>query len=587
MDAIARLGMSPRQQELNRLWSHYQCAQYDGRKTRWDGSEATDALTHEAIASATYLPAGFVDAGGSNLPLAFRRPTAPYNLFKVIVDRFTGLLISERRHPKLRAADNKVAEEWLHALSETARLWPAVMQARNFGGATGTAVAGFQLVRGKPVIEVHDPRWMFPTFKDRWALKLAAVEKRMMYPVEVEEGRIGHWKTKWYWYRRVIDANVDVVFKPAEVRDEEPEWEEQTRVEHGLGFCPVVWAQNLPVQDDIDGLPDCHGIIDTLEAIDGLLAQAHRGTIANSDPTLIVAATLAQGESLKKGSGNAIVLPPGGSAEYLELTGAAAEAALKLVEQLRKNALEVAQCVLDHPDVAQKTAVEVERVYSSMLAKADVLREQYGEKFIKPLMKMMLRAGAKVGQGATSVGGDGQPKVERGGLRLQGLRTIKRGPNGLVVQPPMEGVEIELQWPPYFEPGLNDLQIAVTATVAARTGQLIDVESAVKYVADYFHIEDVQKVLAQLQTEKQQDDLAQQSLAALQGGTPSPAPMAGDQPQEVAEDGAPLPPDDPAYAGDEPPPDEEPEVKPKPLFPGGRSPGDPPKNPSKKRAPRA
>lgn len=286
LDKLARLGLSPRQQELNRLWSWYRCQSYEARRCDWDGKERFDPIEHEAVARAGYIPPGFYSAAVNNLPLKFRRPTTPYALVKVIVDRFTGLLFSERRHPQIRVDGDPETEGTAGAIAEASRLWSAMIQARTYGGATGTAVVGFQFMEGRPVVEVHDPRWVSPVFADRASLRLTELDKRYMYPADERDPQTGTWVQVWYWYRRLITAERDILWKPIVVGDgQEPDWEDpslvEANVEHGFGFCPAVWIQNLPCADDADGDSDCIGIYDLVESIDALLAQANRGTVYN------------------------------------------------------------------------------------------------------------------------------------------------------------------------------------------------------------------------------------------------------------------------------------------------------------------
>ena len=499
-DKIANLGMSPRQQHLNRLWAYFTCSQYDARKVDWDGTERVDPIDHEAIATAGFLPPGFYDAG-QTFPLKFRKPTAPYHLVRVIVNRFTGLLFSERRHPTLRCEGDPDTEDYVNALAEAARLWPAMIQARAYGGATGSVAIGFQFYNGKPLIEVHDPRWCRPEFEDRDNLTLSSIEKKYMYPVEAQNPR-GGWETVWMWYRRIIDKYSDVTFKPALVGDgEEPNWEEALRVDHNFGFCPVRWVQNVPVLDDIDGEPDCHGVFDISEEIDKLLAQASRGTIANCDPTVHVATDMPMAE-VHKGSDNAIKTEKGGTVSYVELNGTGPKAAFESAEVLRKYALEVAQCVLEHPDTTQRTATEVERAYSSMYSKADVMREQYGQRCIIPIVNDMLKV-ARDNDGKTEVDNEGQavksvimlpPRVIAGkdGNPPQ-LVPRKLGKN--------EQAQVGLQWPGYTEPSLNDMKLATEAASGAKSSGLIDAAHASKIVAPYFQVDNVDAMLKKIDQE--------------------------------------------------------------------------------------
>lgn len=498
---VARLGLSPRQQDMNRLWAAYRGQQYGSRKIDWDGTERANGIDAEAIASAGFLPPGYYDAGAT-FPIKFRRPSLPYHLRKVIVDRFTGLLFSDRKHPVIRVEGDPISEDYIRTLAEVARLWPAMIMARTYGGAMGTTVVGFQFVDGKPVVEVHDPRWCIPEFEDRHALKLNSIEKRYMFPVDERDSETGEWVQRPYWYRRIIDTERDILFKAIPVTDEVPNWEIEREVVHGFGFCPVIWVQNLPVQDDIDGDPDCLGIDEICEQIDALLSQANMGILASCDPTLKII-TDAELDSIRKGSKNALKLPQGSSADYMEIGGQGLKAALDMAQQLRAMALEVAQCVLDQPGLnsgqGQRTATEIEKNYASMLAKADVLREQYGERAVKPLIEMMVKAVRMLEK----------PRAVEGGI----LRQVVRLPPKIVSKEDLttERVErqlvaegdilVNLHWGPYFDPSLDDAIKAVQAATTAKMGGLIDHEHAVGFVAPFFLVEDARGMARKVQQE--------------------------------------------------------------------------------------
>ena len=485
MDRIARLGISPRQQDLNRLWAQYRGQQYSARSVDWDGTRRASALDTEVIASGAFIPPGYYDAGAT-MPLKFRRPSTPYHLRKVIVDRFTGLLFSDRKHPVLRVDDDPRTETYIRTLAEVSRLWPKMIQARTYGGSMGSVAVGFQFLEGRPAVEVHDPRWLFPEFEDREELRLARIEKRYQYPVDERDPETGAWVERPYWYRRIIDTERDVLFKPVPVDDEAPVWEVAREVVHGFGFCPVIWCQNLPVQDDIDGDPDCQGIDDLADQIDALLSQANVGTISNCDPTLRIITDASMGD-IQKGSNNAIKLPSGSSMDYMEMTGTGPKAALELADRLRGLALEVAQCVLEHPEAGGKrTATEVEKHYASMIAKADVLREQYGERLVKPLLEMMVKAIRQMEK----------PRLVDGQLVRQVVRLpeqVTRRDDGTIERAAYtlgEGGQINLNWGPYFDPSLDDLQKATTATSVAVASGLLDKRHAIGFVAPYFLVED-------------------------------------------------------------------------------------------------
>lgn len=558
-DRIKRLGLSERQQMLNRLWAVYRGMQYAHCKVDWNGRENVDEMASEVISTQGYIPPGFVDMGGQSksLPLKFRRPSAPYALIKVIVDRFTGMLFSENQHPEIMVDGDPLTQDWLRTVADVGRLWQSFIQARTYGGSQGTAVIGFQFINGKPTIEVHDPRWMTPQFTEHGSTTLTSVEKRYMYPKEERDPATGRWETKMYWYRRTIDEQADTLYQPAEVGNgEEPEWQPAKTVEHGFGFCPVVWVQNIPVQDSEDGDPDCPpSVYDNVRTIDALIAQANRALLANCDPQLVLTTKAEMAEV--RLSGDTAIRVPDGDAKFLEVQQSGPKAALEFAEQLRKYCLEVAQCVLEHPDVAGKTATEVERMYQSMLQKADVLREQYGTRGILPLLEMLYRAAVKLNEpraiaqepdaavpsegqspnaelkgevnpeSPEAVGGAAAPAEEMDGVVNQRPTVVR---NSVVLPPhreddgtetertPGDGGTFSLKWPGYFQPSLLDVTQAVTAAVAALTGGVCDDETAIHFVSPYLKVEDkaglVDKVRAS--AAQQQADMMSQMASANQ-----------------------------------------------------------------------
>jgi hypothetical protein len=500
MGRIRRLGMSPRQVELNHLWGVYRAAQYDTCSSEWDGSQKISRIDREAINSGAYIPPGFYDLGAM-LPLRFRKPTAPYPLARVIVDRFTSLLFSEKRHPRVKVEDDDATDDYVAALLEASRFWPVWMQARGFGGAMGSVAVGFSILAGKPHLEVFDPRWATPTFVSRTGNELKRLEVLYQYPREIYDGETGVWREVPFWYRRVIDAERDIVYRSIPVTDEAPVWQVENEVVHGLGEVPVVWCQNTPSQDDADGDSDFHGVLEMLHAIDQLLAQAQIGTIANADPTLVISTDANLPPDLAKGSRAPIQLPSSGKAQYLELQGIGAKAATELADLYRKRVLEACHCVLedggDKASNARRTATEVERSYAAMIARTDVLREQWSETGIKPLLRKMLRAIRHVEQGR--VGEDG--RVVRGIVVVP--PHIDRNAEGKIVgKRPREigeGEVIDLVWPSYFESTIEDADVAVKTAAAALAGQLVDQEAAVAYVAPFFHVGDPKAMADRIQ----------------------------------------------------------------------------------------
>lgn len=573
-ERIRRMGLSDRQLELNRYWAYFCTSQYEARTVAWDGRKVINGLERDQISRTGILPPGFVDPTGmfDEMPLSLRAPTAPYHLVRVVVNRFTGLLFSAEKHPAVRIAGDPKLQSWVENLIKASRLWVRFAHARAFGGGQGSVAVTFRFKDGRPLIEVHDPRWCTPTFADATTGAITALEIRYMYPQEKRNEK-GILEQVWFWYRRIIDVDKDVIFEPAPVGEgDEPYWRPQTEVPHGFGECPGVWIRNTQ-SDEMDGEPDCMGEFEAQEAIDRLLSQADQGAIENADPTLEIDSDDFKLTEMKKGSRNALKLEKGASAKYLEMSGSGVDTALKVADVHRRNFLEVVQCILDsEQEGGAMTATEIERRYSSMHERGDLFREQYGESGVKPLLGKMIRAVGKM-----KVAGAGFDPVT--GLRLVPQVMLPTAPAPGVSPPGVVQDNdtpnlaafsddwLELVWPPWIKRGATDAQAAAGAIATARSAQAIDQESAVQYLAPYFGIDNPADALARLKAEGGQgDDQMMGGLGAAghaafghggggggrpEGGPPAPgqggAPAGGQPAGQGAPSGGP-PQADPAAA---------------------------------------
>ena len=497
--------LSPRQRRLKYYWSYYNCENYDHYKNSAYGHEAVNPIEREQIVRGNAVPPGYYAAqqAGMEQAVDMVKPVAGYYLGRVIVNRFTSLIFSKKRHPKLGCDDDKT-EEWLKGWSEAVDLWSRMVKARNYGGSMGSVAISFKFINGQPRLEVHDPKWAMPTDYNRETGEVGKFEIRYKYILEVRN-RHGDLEPTYFWYRRIIDAELDIVWPKVAVSDEEPKWENENHkeVKHGFGFCPVVWIQNKEVDDDIDGIPDCYGIYDKIEAIDVLDSRAHCATVANTDPTPVVSSDL-DFDQIVMGSKQAIQVEKGGSVQFAEIRGTAIEAATKLADRYEHQALTVARCQLEEDKGgAPKTATEIEHLYSSMIEEADILRSQYG-KGLQMIVKMVLQAAKYLAEPHDEPQSDGSSKRVSYVIILP-KKSTKNADTGAVTYSERElgdGEQVYLKWPDYFEPTQADVTALVQAAgQALKMFGLIDQETAMRYVATAFQVENVPAMAKKIKDE--------------------------------------------------------------------------------------
>lgn len=529
-------GETTRYRRLDRNEAHYECTQYAHQKMDWWGMNAD---SFETISPDVVLPTGFVQPM-AELTTRQKRPTAPYNLCKAIVQRFTGLLFSDARHPEVIVDDDQDTKKFLDAVIEQTQFWARWRLARNLGGAIGSLLMTVHVREGKFSIEVHNPKHVQILWKDRRALVPLAVLKCYRYPVEedVIDPRTGERKgvrIVEYLYRRIITEEDDTVYRPARLDgDDANNWEIESEAKHGLHFFPGIWIQNMPVLEEEDGDPDCKGVYQNFDAIDRLLAQINKGTLCNLDPTLVIKKdplllAAEQSSGIRKGSDNSLNVGIGGSANYLEMGGQGVETGLKVVAQLKQNTLDVTGCVMVDPSTisgAAASAKAIEYIYAPMLERADDLRVQYGDFGVVALLVLIMRI-ARAYQGRPVKIGD------RNGIYALDLPPQKDPITGKSVRPKIGPAGyVKIKWGPYFAPTEDDRQKATQNLTVAKGGGLISASTAVRRAASIFDVANPDDELKQIEADAQAmmggfDDGSGGDVSLLGSTSPQASPPAG------------------------------------------------------------
>lgn len=529
--------LTKRQAELNNLWAYFRVAEHDGKSVGWDGRPVMSTADRDAISRSKFLPPGYESV--EDMPKHCRRPIAPLGIVRNIVMRFTGLLFSNRRQPRVSVPGDSKTEGYINAVLKDGNFWPAMIQARNYGGACGSACIGYRFIGGRAMFEAIDPRWVTPEFEGRGYTDPKKLT--IQYTYSKEEWIDEKWKTVWYWYRRVIDRTSDTVWVPVRCREKEPAWDfiQSNKVEHGLGFVPYEWIQNFRVDDEIDGDPDCTGCYEMINAVDELLSEVYTGTVLNLDPTFII--NPGEGtehiSQIKKGSDNAIKLGQGGDAHYMELTGSGSTIGITVIEKLEERIYRQAQCVPDSvlfQNAGEKTATEIERIFSSMFEKADALREQYGPSIVRLCQKVLVTI-----RQYTAVqevpGENGEIMYVRG--RVYVSPEVIQQADGDTVEIPRQigkGTICEVRWPHYQRPSYTDMNTfsQVLSSILTSDPKLMTQRTAIKLLAPIMDFDAMQELHAIKREEEQEAMEAQSAEEGAEGegeeasGSPAENPVA-------------------------------------------------------------
>jgi hypothetical protein len=512
-----------------------------------------------------HLPDWFSD----EVPLFERAPCIVYPVTSTAIASNVDLVFGEGRFPAITSRPDEdeadgddgglsedesgAVDRLIAELVKQSRL-RAVTRAA-FGSAQGgksvAVVVGAR--KGRVFAETIRASWCEPELDADGGV--LALEVRYPYLHEWRD-RYGQWQCEARLYRRRIDAEADTTFLPAkaEASGAEPMWspDPARTVQHGLGFCPVVWySHNRSCEriNDFDGHAIHETLCDEIRAHDFALSQRHRAALYAGDPLIVEIGVEPGSNPGQKGRSAGIPsTPKGGDASGTNQVNGAyqfahvkparrktpgvvwqyenpetkveiltlPEGALKAIDD-NANDIRVKLCeslavvILDPENIkfaSTASGKAIETLKQRQLDRCDSYRDDAGENLLLRTVSLLLRIVARLSDA----------------IRVPGLKPALSALAKLLTedggewQPP----NLTLRWGEYFKPGSEDEKKIVEVAQGAHDAGLITLRSAVQKVARTFGIENVDAYLEGLEEEAEEKMKRQADLMhELTGGEPS------------------------------------------------------------------
>jgi hypothetical protein len=432
------------------------------------------------------------NGSGEYVKLCDRRPSVRSNLCRVVVDDSVSLLFGEGRFPMVHCPDDSVRANIKQLVAESRLV--EVMNAAAIKGSVGSVAIHLRVISGLVSFEVKETTFLTPYWRLDAPNVLAKVVER--YKVGADDLRANGYvvDSGEYWFQREWDGDAETWYLPLAVaaarNDAIPVVDSARTVQHGLGFVPMVWINNLPGGTHADGVCTFEAAISTVMEMDYQFSQAGRGLKYASDPTLLIKepAVGENGEFVRSAS-EAIVVSKDGDAKLLEISGTAAAAVVEYVRALREVAMESIhgnRTNVDKLNGAQSgRALEV--MNQGLIWLADRLRITYGQYGLLELIKLVCRASAKMG-------------LKIGDVEVSNL--------------PEKG--LSLVWPRFFPPTYDEkFQEANAFAVLVKNGLIARRTAVAKMAAD----NDVEDVAVELLLIEADEKAADARLAAQHAQT--------------------------------------------------------------------
>jgi hypothetical protein len=493
---------------------------------------------------------GLPDWFSDEKPLWERAPCIVYPIVKSAIDSNSDLLLGESRFPipSLEGSEGPEAEEFEKAVqrvSKQAKLEAGAREVFSNAQGCGSACAIFGVRGGRLFCETVLARWCTPELAPDGSV--ISLEIRYPYLTTVREAGVE--KAICKLYRRVIDANTDVVYQPVLAKEDgtEPAWRVALSVPHGLGFCPVVWYPHMrgaAVVEDFDGRAIHECLTDEIRGHDFALSQRHRAALYAGDPQWTeigvepgynptsagrkaeVAASLTgrpgerphasyqsepsgRKKTRKKSPGS--VWQYGGDASKIKvelhcLPGDALKAIDDHASDLRDKIAESLGVVFldmgNMPNESRMSGRGLEVFKARQLDRVGNYRNDFGDKFLIPAWGMLLRIAIVAG------------------VEIDGLETVKKvsGSNKFWSwhNPPLS-----LMWGAYYKGSGEEEELIIRGTIEAFDAGLATERECAEKLRGIFNIKDIDAHMSeakQAREQKQADALkvAQQTAALPQ-----------------------------------------------------------------------
>ena len=466
-------------------------------------------------------------------PLLERKPCVVYPIVDTAIHSHISFAMGEETFPEvntypeegafdprfnLNEPESHALHEFIEAAWDQAKMKKVARELLHYAMQCGTAVAIVSVKKGRICIDTTKAKWCTPTFE---AGVLTQLEIKYPYLSSYQEPD-GRWAKRVLIYRRIIDAEKDVTYKPLLASEtgltDEADFKIATKIEHGLGFCPVVWYKFMSEcdgVDDHDGHPIHEHILEQLDGLNFALSQKHRAALYATDPQIVEVGVMKDEDPGATGrKARAAVLPgerggyigavnleqarkkgpgivwryedPNVKVSMLTLPGDALKAAddnavdmlAKIKDSLFYNPINVQEM-----DANAWSGAALKQLARVQVEYCDMVRMDFGDGCLMPLTNMILRV-----------------CLAKEGVFLPGIKQVRKFIARYLIDGEWYDPPFELSWPEYFKLTSADLKSEVEAAVALLGAGVITKETAVKAVSKFYDIDSVEEYVKGLES---------------------------------------------------------------------------------------
>lgn len=408
------------------------------------------------------------------IPVRQRAPLINYKLGQIIVMRLAAKLMGSRTRPEIRVEDDPNTEAFIKAILQTSRLYSNILEPIRRELASGSVLVRFAIVNGQYKIEHFLGKWCYPEFDDIGNLTAC----RIKYIYEDEQDLDSQKNPKKKWFQMDLGQFVDIMYDNPEAKDQsEPVFQEIERVQHDLGFVQAEWMKPNEKQDTFDGDSLIEPIMGFIDELNYSLSQSSNAVSYNQDPQLAIKNMDEEElETLIRSTTKAWNLGKEGEAAFLEASLEGVKTAMDLRDKMKIGVQDLTRVVMLDPEKivgSAQSAKAMEVLHGPMVELVEELRPQLEKHLQSLILKMAM---------ATLL------------MNSRGDIVPIEIPVGYVPK----SATLTFVWPPIFPLTMQDLQQKVSIASSATGANLISRETATKWLAKDFGVENIDEELAKI-----------------------------------------------------------------------------------------
>ncbi len=417
---------------------------------------------------------------GEYTPIRGRKPRIIVNLAKVFSNRVAGRLVGIKTFPAFNIEDDPDTQEFLRLVQKATNFRAELVEpARRLLVSGSVFVRFFAVVdeaSGQAAIQIEHylSKYCYPEFDVLGQLDRLVIK----YVYDDADDLDDQGQPRKKWFKLELGRDADISFdNPLYVPNSEPEFQETDRADHNLGFVQGTWFRTAKNKHYPDGPSLIEDSIPLIDEINYNLSQGSQAVSYNQEPQLGIKGLDAdQMEDLVKSSTKAWNLGREGEAGFIESDLGGVQTAGEFRDKVRTAFQDVSRVSMHDPEKMNGDFLSgkaMELLHGPFVELVEELRAIIEPDLVQLLTKITTTMLVLMQQGADF------------GLEV---------PKGWAPQ----SLNISVEWPPVFPTTMKDLTEKVNVANTAASGNLISRETATRWIAADFGVEDVEEEIARI-----------------------------------------------------------------------------------------